>query len=177
MTTTTRKAANHHHPLPGMPCPPQPMRCIPCGQRLPDKAMPEGEEAGEDVEEQDLSTQDVDEALAALEEEAEEEAVLDLLPSPWSSSKSNVAQLWMDIPPWTDPMTTTTMTDFGARSELPSVLDGMTLTTTETLEEEETEPEVTKKPVKMRKCWRVRRLAAHQGTVFKPRAIRKTSPH
>jgi hypothetical protein len=120
-------------------------------------------------EEEDLSTEDVDAVLAALEEEAEEEAVLDLLPFPCSSSKSNVAQLWMDIPPWMDPMMT--MTDLGARSQLPSVLDEMTLTTTEK------EPKVTRRPVKMSKCWRVRRLAAHHGTVFKPRAIRKTSPH
>lgn len=172
------QAANHHHPLPGMPFPPQPMRCIPCGQKQLDKAMQKEHPRADAVEEEDLSTEDVDAVLGVLEEEAEEEAVLDLLPFPWSSSKSNVAQLWMDIPPWMDPMTTMTMTDLGARSQLPSVLDERTLTTTETLgEEEEKEPKVTRRPVKMSKCWRVRRSAAHRGTVFKPRATRKTSPH
>ena len=173
MTTTTMPPASHHHPLPGMPFPPPPMRCIPCGR----KQLVEGiQEAKEDVVEQDLLPEAVDEVLEALEEEAEEEAVLDLLPFLCSSLKSNVALLSMAIPQWMDPMTTTTMRDLGARSGLPSALDGMTLTTTETLEEQ-TEPEVTTMPVKMKRCWRQRRLEGRLGMVYKPRAIRKTSPH
>lgn len=161
---------NLHHPFLAMQFQPKPTHCTRCGPKHPVEVM---QEAKEVAEEEDLLPEDVDAVLGVLEEEAEEEAVLGLPPSLWLSSKSNVAQLSMAIPPLEDPMTTTTKTALGARSGLPSVLDKLTLTTTETLEKE---PEMMM-PVKMKRCWRQRRSEGRLGTVFKPRAIRKTSPH